>query len=79
MMVTVSESDMAPPVPVLPWSFVVIVTDAFPMKAVVGVNDMPPSAVLMLLRVPVKVIVASAVPSPVVKVSPVVLLRVKVP
>src|SRR2546428_45419 len=45
---------------------------AAPLKFGVGANDRPSSAVLMLAIVPVKVIVASAVPSPEENVSPLV-------
>jgi hypothetical protein len=52
---------------------------AAPLKPAVGVKLIPFKAVLMLAMVPVKVIVASAVPSPTVKLRPLVPLRVSVP
>src|SRR6185295_17055554 len=63
-MLTVSVSDLAPPDPVLPRSFVVMVNKAAPLKPSVGVKLMPLRAVLMLLMVPWNVIDESAVPSP---------------
>ena len=56
-----------------------IVKDAAPLKPAVGVKVMPLRAVLMLAMVPVKVIVASAVPSPTVKARPAVPESVNVP
>ena len=78
-MFTESVSESGPPVPLLPWSFVVIVTLAVPLKPKFGVKLIPLSAALILAMVPVKVIVASAVPSPTVKARPLVPLSVNVP
>src|SRR6478672_4277879 len=52
---------------------------AAPLKSPVGLNAMPLSAVFTLASVPVKTIVASAVPSPVVNDNPAVVLSVIVP
>ena len=76
---TVSVSLSAPPGPVLPRSSVEICTLALPMKPGVATKVAPASAALMSAMVPVKVMVASAVPSPVLKVSPWVPDRFSVP
>src|ERR1044072_6158379 len=82
-MLTVSVSVFAPPDPLLPRSFVVMVKVAAPLKPSVGVKLMPFKAALMLLIVPWNVIVASAVPSPLhppqPKFRPLVPLSVNVP
>ena len=71
----VSVSDMAPPEPVFPWSLVTTVIvwapRTLPLKA------MPSRAALMSVRVPVNVIVLSAVPSPTEKLNPVIWLKVR--
>ncbi len=79
VMFTVSVSLKAPPDPVLPKSLVTIWILAAPLKLAVGVKLMPLSAALMLLIVPVITIVEFAVPLPVVKLSPVVPLKVIAP
>ena len=79
VMAIVSSSVRGPPKPVLPWSLVMICRLAAPLKLGVGANDSPSSAALMLAMVPVKVIVASAVPSPVLKARPAVPLSVILP
>ncbi len=78
-MVTESVSERAPPEPVLPRSLVVISKPAVPLKLADDVNDRPLSAALILAIVPVKVIAASAVPSPTEKVNPPIPARLKVP
>src|SRR5262249_2147625 len=65
--------------PVLPWSLVLIASDAAPVNPLVGSNDKPFSAPLILASVPVNVIVESAVPSPVLKERPPIPFRVIVP
>ena len=79
LIVIVSLSVKVPPVPVLPWSLVTIWRLAVPEKAAVGLKLSPASAVLTAAIVPVNVIVASAVPSPTVKVRPVTVERVVAP
>jgi hypothetical protein len=74
-----SVSDFGEPVPPAPKSVVPIWTVAMPWKAAVGENCRPLSAALTLASVPVKVIVASALPSPVLKLRPVSPLSVSVP
>src|SRR6185369_12826875 len=54
-------------------------SEAAPLKLLVGLNDMPFSAVFTAESEPVKVIVASAVPSPTVNDRPATVLRVIVP
>src|SRR5215204_4387251 len=54
-------------------------SEAAPVKLVVGLNDMPFSAILMAVSGPVKIIVASAVPSPLMNERPAVVLSVSVP
>ncbi len=71
MMLMVSVSLCAPPLPVLPWSLVVICKLAAPLKSAVGTKLNPSSAALRSASVPVKVITASATPSPAVKLRPV--------
>ena len=63
----------------MPWSSVVMASDAAPLKSAVGVKVIPFSRLLMFARVPVKVMVASAVPSPTRNVSPAVDASVIVP
>ncbi len=79
LIVTVSVSLCAPPAPLLPWSLVAICRLAPPLTLAVGVRLMPESAALMFASVPVNVIAASAVPSPVENVSPDVPLSESVP
>ena len=79
LIVIVSSSVSAPPLPVLPWSSVWICTLAAPIKLVVGEKMSPFKAVLIADSAPVKTITGSAVPLPVVKVNPVTPLRVAVP
>jgi hypothetical protein len=54
----------------LPWSSVEICTDAGAVVVRGGEKVIPTARLLMLAMVPVKTIVASAVPSPVVNDSP---------
>ena len=75
-MLTVSVSLRAPP---LLWSLVVRVKLAAPLKLALGWKVSPSKAVLMAPIVPVKTRVGSFVPVPVVKVSPAVPFRVRVP
>ena len=70
VIVTVSVSLRVPPLPVLPRSLVTILRLAAPVKLVVGLKLRPARAALMLPMVPVNIIVASAVPSPALKVRP---------
>ena len=72
LIATESVSLSAPPLPVLPRSFVTTWRPAAPLNPLVGLNDRPLRAVLIAAMVPLKVIVGSAVPSPVVKARPVV-------
>src|SRR5215468_5795452 len=76
VMATESTSVLAPPDPVLPWSLVVTVRLAAPLKLAVGANTRPFSAVLMLARLPVTVTVAVPLP---VTVRPVVPASVSTP
>ena len=62
VMATVSVSVWAPPEPVLPWSLVVTVRLAVPLKLPVGWNTRPLRAVLMLASVPVTVTVPVPLP-----------------
>ena len=78
-MATVSVSVSVPPVPVLPRSLDTIWSVAAPVKLVVGMKFIPASRRLMFAIVPVKVIVASVVPSPTENVRPVRTGRVIVP
>jgi len=59
----------APPVPVLPRSLVVTVMSVRPQKFSFGTNERPSSAALICAIVPVKVMLASAAPSPAPKLS----------
>ena len=79
VMFSTSTSVRAPPRPVLARSSVPIWRLAEPLKLAVGVKTSPSSAALMSAMAPVKTAFASAVPSPVVKVRPVVWLRLTVP
>jgi hypothetical protein len=72
-------SASGPPAPLAPRSFVVIVTNARPLWFGSGVNTRPSSAALIDASVPVKVMLASAVPSPVANVSPAVPASVTTP
>ena len=54
-------------------------SEAAPVKPLVGLNDIPFNAAFTFVSVPVKTIVASAVPSPVVNDKPAIELRVNVP
>ena len=78
-MATLSVSVKVPPLPVLPRSLVTICRFAAPLKLSVGAKLRPSKAALMLAIVPVKVIVESDVPSPALKVRPVVPFRVTAP
>ena len=60
-----SVSLSGPPAPVLPWSFVVTVRLAGPLRSAAGWNISPSNAVLTSASVPVNVSVESARPSPV--------------
>ena len=75
MIETTSVSDCAPPDPALPWSFVVKLMLAEPLKFDVGVKVKPFKAALMLAAIPVKTIVELFEPLPVVNVNPVVWLK----
>jgi hypothetical protein len=79
VMLTESLSFFAPPAPVLPWSSVVSVKSAAPLKLAVGVKLRPFNAALTSASVPVKTMLASAVPSPVAKASPPLPASVSVP
>ncbi len=63
----VSVSLRASPEPVLPRSLVAKVMLAYPLYPLSGVKTNPSSAVFISAMVPVKVIVVSSVPSPIVK------------
>src|SRR5882724_6416745 len=76
VMATVSRSLWAPPEPVLPWSLVVTVRLAEPLKLPVGWNTRPLMSVLMLARLPVTVTVPVPLP---LTVRPVVPARVSTP
>ena len=76
---TESVSLFAPPVPENPWPFVVIERLAAPLKFGVGAKPSPFSRPLIAAIVPVNVMLASLVPSPTLKVRPVVPLSVMVP
>src|SRR5215510_4759409 len=76
VMATESTSPRAPPEPVLPWSLVVTVRLAAPLKLPVGANTRPLRAVLMLARLPVTVTVPVPLP---LTVRPEVPARVRVP
>src|SRR5215813_5260477 len=76
VMATGSVSLSGPPEPVLPWSLVVTVRLAAPLKLAVGWNTRPFSAVLMLPRLPVTVTVPVPLP---LTVSPAVPARVSTP
>src|SRR5262247_4124590 len=76
VMATVSTSVSGPPEPVLPWSLVVTVRLALPLKLLVGANTRPLRAVLMLAKLPVTVTVAVPLP---LTVRPAVPARVSVP
>src|SRR5204863_276721 len=78
-MVTVSVADLAPPVPVLPWSLVSRVKVSSPLWSAAGLYTTPFRAAFTADWVPVKVMVASLVPSPAVTLSPVVPDRDRVP
>ena len=65
--------------PVLPRSLVAICTDAAPLWSALGAKISPSMALFTSLIVPVNVTVASAVPSPTLKVSPVRSASVTVP
>ena len=75
---TVSVSERAPPDPEFPLSLVVMVNVRV-LLLVPPVNDIPFRALLMDVMVPESVMALSRAPSPTVKVSPVVLARVRVP
>src|SRR5436305_588432 len=60
----------APPEPVLPWSFVIKLIAAEPLKLDAGVNVRPFKAVLMSAAVPENTILLLCDPLPVVKVKP---------
>ena len=77
MIATESVSLFAPPVPVLPWSLLVISIE--PALVPEGVKLMPLRTALIVPMSPVKVMVVSAVPSPVLKVTLEGSLRVIVP
>ena len=79
LIVTESVSLCAPPLPLPPWSLVAIVIPAAPVKFRVGRKLMPARAVFTAAIVPVKVMLASAVPSPTLKLKPAVPPRVSVP
>src|SRR5262252_9545368 len=76
VMATESTSVSGPPEPVLPWSLVVTVRLAAPLKLPVGWNTRPLRAVLMLARLPVTVTVPVPLP---LTVRPVVPARVSTP
>ena len=69
VMPIVSTSCNDPPLPVLPWSSVVIVIVAVPLKEALGVKVSPSRDVLMSSIVPVKVMSVSSVPSPTEKIK----------
>ena len=78
VMPTLSLSDSAPPLPVLPWSLLTRLSTAAPLKFAAGAKTRPFSAVLMALMVPVKVIAALPLAPPV-KLRPAVPPRVSTP
>jgi hypothetical protein len=79
VVVTASVSVRGPPDPVLPRSLVVTTMVAVPSKFGFGVRTRPSSAVPTADTVPRNVVVASATPSPAVKLTPPVPPSVTVP